>query len=119
MLLQALALGIAFRFALHIEPNSQGIYIVEYLFVTLSVGPIFLFFFFPTTSNAQPCAFIASDYILLGRLVRYLESGKHLLVSPNRITITFVISDVATFLIQVGGLGHLSWPPRLNQIPSH
>ncbi|KAH9977784.1 RTA1-like protein [Lactifluus volemus] len=80
------ALGIAFRFAMHIKPDSQGIYIVEYLFVILS-----------------PCAFIASDYILLGRLARYLESGKHLLISPNRITITFVISDVTTFLIQVLG----------------
>ena len=32
------ALGISIRFALHLHPDSQGLYIVEYLFVVLSVG---------------------------------------------------------------------------------
>ncbi|KAI0254690.1 RTA1 like protein-domain-containing protein [Lactifluus subvellereus] len=80
------ALGIACRFALHVKPESKGIYIVEYLFVILA-----------------PCAFIAADYVLLGHLARFLGSGKHLLVSPKRITIIFVISDVTTFLIQALG----------------
>lgn len=35
--LQAFALGIGFRFGLHIKPESSGLYIVEYLFVILSV----------------------------------------------------------------------------------
>jgi len=81
-----LALGIACRFGLHVKPDSEGIYIAEYFFVTLS-----------------PCAFIASNYVLLGRLARYLGSGKHLLIPASRITITFVISDVTTFLIQATG----------------
>ncbi|KAI0268259.1 RTA1 like protein-domain-containing protein [Gloeopeniophorella convolvens] len=80
------ALGIGCRFGLHVQPESQGIYIVEYLFIILS-----------------PCAFIAANYVLLGRLARFLNSGNHLLVSPNRITITFLISDIITFLIQATG----------------
>lgn len=79
------ALGIACRFGLHVKPDSKGIYIAENLFVIL-----------------PPCAFIAADYILLGRLARYIGSGKHLVIPPSRITITFVISDTTTFLIQVG-----------------
>jgi len=80
------AIGFACRFVLHVKPDSRGIYIAEDFFVILS-----------------PCAFIAADYVLLGRLATYLGSGKHLLVSPSRITITFVISDITTFLIQATG----------------
>ena len=32
------ALGISIRFGLHLHPDSQGLYIVEYLFVVLSVS---------------------------------------------------------------------------------
>ena len=105
--MQAFALGIACRFALHVKPDSRGIYIAEDFFVILSVSLLFEHFWFEprATSNVQPCAFIAANYVLLGRLARYLGSGKHLLVSPNRITITFVISDITTFLIQVGESG--------------
>ncbi|KAF9485300.1 RTA1-like protein [Pholiota conissans] len=81
------ALGIATRFGLHSNPQSKGIYIVEYLFVVLS-----------------PCAFIAADYVLLGRIAKHLNADKHLLVSSRRITIVYVSSDISTFLIQaVGG----------------
>ncbi|PPR07047.1 hypothetical protein CVT26_005248 [Gymnopilus dilepis] len=66
------ALGLAFRFGLHSHPESKGIYIVEYMFVVLS-----------------PCAFIAADYVLLGRLAKHLNADKHLLVRSRRITITF------------------------------
>jgi preprotein translocase subunit SecG len=80
-------LGLATRFGLHKNPQSHGLYIVEYLFVVLS-----------------PCAFIAADYVLLGRIASYLGTDQYLLVSSRRITITFVSSDVTTFLIQaVGG----------------
>lgn len=36
---EAFAFGIAMRFGLAVHPESKGIYIVEYLFVVLSVGP--------------------------------------------------------------------------------
>ena len=37
----------------------------------------------------------------MGRLARYIGSDKHLLISPQRITLVFVISDISTFLVQV------------------
>ncbi|KAH9482709.1 Protein RTA1 [Psilocybe cubensis] len=78
---------LSFRFGLHVHPQSKGIYIMEYLFVVLS-----------------PCAFIAADYVLLGRLAKHLNADKHLLVPSRRITIAYVGSDITTFLIQaIGG----------------
>ncbi|KAF9567334.1 RTA1-like protein [Agrocybe pediades] len=81
------AMGIAFRFGLHDNPQSKGLYIAEYLFVVLS-----------------PCAFIAADYVLLGRISKHLNADQHLLVPSRRITMVFVASDITTFLIQaIGG----------------
>ncbi|KAG7449130.1 uncharacterized protein BT62DRAFT_979190 [Guyanagaster necrorhizus] len=71
------------RFGLHTHPESKGIYIVEYLFVVLS-----------------PYAFISANYVLLGRLSRYLRAPEHLLINPPRITAVF---NVTTFLIQATG----------------
>jgi len=82
------AVGIALRFGLHSNPDSNGLYIAEYLFVTLS-----------------PCAFIAAEYILLGRLAVYLKEENQLAVSPRRITPLFIASDITTFLIQAAGGG--------------
>lgn len=57
---------------------------MQYLFVTLS-----------------PCGFIAAEYVLLGRMAKWLGGDRHLLIRPQRITLAFVLSDVTTFLIQV------------------
>ncbi|CAD6568828.1 MAG: hypothetical protein TREMPRED_004789 [Tremellales sp. Tagirdzhanova-0007] len=82
-------LGIVFRLIFRTNPHSTGIYILEYLFVVLS-----------------PCAFLAGDYILLGRLVLYLDAPQYLRpLKPKAISWTFVISDVITFLIQAAGGG--------------
>jgi len=83
----AFFIGLVFRFVLHNRPDSKGAYIVEYLFVVLS-----------------PCAFIAAEYVLLGRLALDLNAAEHLVISPRRVTPLFVASDITTFLIQaVGG----------------
>jgi hypothetical protein len=74
------------RYGLHEHPDSKGIYIIEYLFVVLS-----------------PCAFIAGDYILLAHLAPYVRTPEYLLITPRRITLFFVLSDVTTFLIQATG----------------
>ncbi|KIY73997.1 RTA1-domain-containing protein [Cylindrobasidium torrendii FP15055 ss-10] len=84
----AFSLGLGLRFALNKFPESTSYYIVYYLFVVLS-----------------PCAFIAADYVLLGRLARHLGADEFLLVTPRKITITFVSSDIITFLIQAAGGG--------------
>jgi len=80
------ALGIGLRFGLHVQPDSRGLYITEYLFVVLS-----------------PCAFIAADYVLLGRLAKYLGADQHLIVSSQKITRVYIASDIITFLIQAAG----------------
>ncbi|KZP32996.1 RTA1-domain-containing protein [Athelia psychrophila] len=98
------ALGLAMRFGLHTNPEGKGLYIVEYLFVVLS-----------------PCAFIASNYVLLGRLARYLHTPHHLLVPARRITLLFLSSDITTFLIQAAG-GSLTISannPKQNLAGSH
>ena len=78
-------------------------YILYYLFVTLS-----------------PCGFIAAEYVLLGRIARWVNGDRHLLISPRRITLVFVLSDVTTFLIQGGGSGlSISNSPSMRDIGSH
>lgn len=67
-----LALRISFRNGVH----SLGGYIAMYMFVVLS-----------------PCAFLAADYILLGRIVQYLHGEKYLLLPPGKVSWFFVISD--------------------------
>lgn len=75
---------------------------MEYLFTVLSVRfDLETFVNLVLTLCAQPCAFIAAEYILLGRLARHLQCDKYLMVAPRRITITFISSDITTFLIQV------------------
>ena len=83
--LVAFAIGIATRFGLHSTPDAgEAIYIVEYPFVVLS-----------------PCAFIVADYVLLGRMSRHLDCAKYLMIPARRVTIIFILSYIATFLIQV------------------
>ncbi|KAJ7490393.1 RTA1-like protein [Mycena galericulata] len=83
------AFGLGTRFGLHVHPESKGLYICQYLFFG--------------SSSSTACAFIASEYVLMGRLARFLECDKHLMVSPRRITTVFVSSDITTFLIQAAG----------------
>ncbi|KAG6865305.1 hypothetical protein C0991_003607 [Blastosporella zonata] len=82
------AFGLALRFGLHMHPDSLNLYIVQDMFVVLS-----------------PCAFIAADYVLLGRIAAHHGLGKHLLIPARKITRAFVISDISTFLIQAAGGG--------------
>ncbi|RDX56235.1 RTA1-domain-containing protein [Lentinus brumalis] len=97
------AVGFGVRFGLHVDPDSQGKYIAYYLFIVLS-----------------PCAFIASEYMLMGRLARYIKSNKHLLIRPQRITVVFVASDVTTFLVQAAGaLLSISKNQKLSKTGEH
>jgi hypothetical protein len=83
------AIGLVLRIIFRNQLHSQGVYIAMYLFVVLS-----------------PCAFLAGDYILLGRIAGHLDGARYLRpLKPNLISWTFVISDVITFLIQAAGGG--------------
>lgn len=99
----AMALGFGIRFGLHSDPQSLGIYIGQYLFVVLS-----------------PCAFIAANYVLLGRLARHLDCVPFLIVPAHLLTRIFVTSDVITFLIQAsgGGVSAAANDPHTNLIGS-
>lgn len=97
------AIGFGLRFALHAHPDSSGIYIVEYLFIVLS-----------------PCAFIAADYVLLGRLATFLACGEYIPLPLSRVTRVFVISDISTFLIQAAGGGStISHNPNVALVGEH
>ncbi|KAG2341358.1 RTA1-domain-containing protein [Suillus weaverae] len=79
-------MGFGFRFALHYNPDSLGIFIAEYLMIVLS-----------------PCFFIAANYVLLGRLAREIDCVHQVLLPVRRLTLIFVLSDVTTFVIQAAG----------------
>lgn len=79
-------IGFGFRFALHYNPDSLGIYIAEYLMIVLS-----------------PCFFVATNYVLLGRLAREIDCVHRVLLPVRRLTLIFVLSDVTTFIIQAVG----------------
>ncbi|KAG1768151.1 RTA1 like protein-domain-containing protein [Suillus occidentalis] len=79
-------IGFGFRFTLHYNPDSLGIYIAEYLMIVLS-----------------PCFFIAANYVLLGRLAREIDCVHQVLLPVRRLTLIFVLSDVTTFVIQAVG----------------
>ncbi|KZV97419.1 RTA1-domain-containing protein [Exidia glandulosa HHB12029] len=78
--------GFAMRLVLARSPESRNAFIVQ-----------------STLTVLTPCAFIAVDYMLLGRIARFLGTEKHMIVMPSRITKIFIFSDVATFMIQATG----------------
>ena len=78
------AVGIVLRFPLRTHLTSRNLFIVENLLVIVA-----------------PCGFIATEYMILGRLSAWLRCTRHLLVPANRITLIFMLSDVVTFLLQV------------------
>jgi hypothetical protein len=88
-------LGFVFRLVLRNNIHSNGVYIVMYLFVVLSVSPSVL----PDLDSSsrgrlQPCAFLAGDYILLGRLVQHLDAPQYLKpLKPGVVSWTFIVSD--------------------------
>ncbi|PAV23663.1 RTA1-domain-containing [Pyrrhoderma noxium] len=78
--------GLVTRYALHGNPQSKNIFIAEYLLIVLS-----------------PCLFIATEYVLLSRLATYLNRPTYMWISPRRVTLVYVVSDVTTFLVQMAG----------------
>jgi hypothetical protein len=111
------AIGLVLRVVLRNNPHSTGLYIVQYLFVVLSVSLSGLASCDPPgrhyvrdgrngglasreengveiKSNPQPCAFLAGDYILLGRIVQHLGAPQYIRpFKPGAISWTFVFSD--------------------------
>ncbi|OCF31122.1 hypothetical protein I317_07557 [Kwoniella heveanensis CBS 569] len=81
--------GIALRLYYRQKPQVTSSYIAMNTVVVLS-----------------PCLFLAADYILLGRLVAYIEGSEYIRpLKPRLVSTVFVCSDVLTFLIQGSGGG--------------
>ncbi|OXG79187.1 integral membrane protein [Cryptococcus neoformans A2-102-5] len=81
--------GFVLRVLLRDNLHNLNLYIVANLFIVLS-----------------PCAFIAGDYILFGRLVQFLEAHHYIRPFKARhISWIFIASDIITFLIQGAGGG--------------
>ena len=121
--------GLVMRIPFRQDPHNKAVYIVQYLFLVLSVSRhrgqsgsvstnsvLVIVVSCPLARSSdrplarsptpQPCAFLAADYILLGRIVSHLNGDSHLKpVKPSKVTLFFVLSDVATFLIQAAGGG--------------
>ncbi|KAH7874399.1 RTA1 like protein-domain-containing protein [Lentinula edodes] len=86
-----MTIGLVLRIAVSHSPYSLALYILEDMLVLLS-----------------PCAFLATDYILLSRLANSLGrdiADDCLLIPSRRITKIFVWSDVITFWVQAFGGG--------------
>lgn len=82
--LLAFAAGIGLRWPLAEDPTQKMLYIAQNTLIVLS-----------------PCGFIAANYVLLGRMARWLKCNSYMLIRPERVTLFFVGSDVVTFLVQV------------------
>lgn len=52
-----------------------------------------------------PAPFAASVYMCLGRIIRSVNGHKHSLISPRKLTLTFVLGEVASFFIPGSGAG--------------
>ncbi|CCO37309.1 Protein RTA1 [Rhizoctonia solani AG-1 IB] len=82
------AIGLFMRLPFGSNPDKLGLYIIMNMFTVLS-----------------PCAFIATVYMLLGRLALYLDADEYLLVKSRIITKLFLTSDIVTLLVQAAGGG--------------
>lgn len=82
-------IGLALRLGVRQNLHSTGLYIAQYLFVVLSVSHTYKYI-----ADWQPCAFLAGDYILLGRLVSYFDASAYLKpLKPGWVSWAFIISD--------------------------
>ncbi|THU89873.1 hypothetical protein K435DRAFT_573707, partial [Dendrothele bispora CBS 962.96] len=53
--------------------------------------------------SCSPAAYLAFNYIVYGRLLRFNIGSRHSLIRPNWIAAFFITSDVSTFVIQAAG----------------
>ncbi|BGP14631.1 hypothetical protein JCM10213_002201 [Rhodosporidiobolus nylandii] len=86
-----MTVGFVLRLAYRNSPYSLGLYAIQLLFLLLS-----------------PCAFLATDYVLLKHLAQAMgpEVVKSCLFLPISLVVKlFVWSDVVTFLMQAAGGG--------------
>ena len=79
-------IGYIGRIIAHSNQNSIGIFILQTVLLLIA-----------------PALFAASIYMVLGRLMIFVDGAHLSLIRPSRLTKIFVIGDVLSFLIQSGG----------------
>ena len=86
------AIGYIFRVLLSSNQTSKAIFILEEVLIIVS-----------------PAAFLAFNYVVYGRIISEAVGQRKgfTLVRPNWVSTIFVISDIVTFLMQVGLLIHI------------
>jgi len=85
------AAGFITRIFLIKHPNTMGLLIVSQILIVCS-----------------PAAFLAFNYVLVGRLLKVRIGGHHSPIRSDRLSTIFVISDVSTFMIQAAGSSLMS-----------
>ncbi|KDN35312.1 hypothetical protein RSAG8_11698, partial [Rhizoctonia solani AG-8 WAC10335] len=80
------AAGLFIRIPFGANQDTLGLYIIMNMLTVLS-----------------PCAFIATVYMLLGRLAIHLDADEYLLIKSRLITKIFVTSNIVTLMIQASG----------------
>ncbi|GAA5989625.1 hypothetical protein JCM5350_003199 [Sporobolomyces pararoseus] len=88
-----MVIGFILRVVYNSALDSVGVYAIMTLFILLS-----------------PCAFLATNYMLLTRIARALNAESALFIKASLVTKIFVWCDVFTFLLQGAGGGLSSQP---------
>jgi hypothetical protein len=65
-----------------------------------------------------PVLFAASIYMELARIILLADGEAHALIRPKRLTMTFVLGDVLSFLLQCGGKANPVSRKGIHDVPS-
>ncbi|KAI5850149.1 RTA1 like protein-domain-containing protein [Tricharina praecox] len=85
------AIGYVGRIMSHSDKENLGPYIMQSLLLLVA-----------------PALFAASIYMVLGRLIAYLDAAHHSMIRLNWLTKFFVLGDVLSFMMQGGGGGMMA-----------
>lgn len=72
-----------------------------------------------TLTLLGPTFYAASIYMVLGRLIRLLDAGRHSMINPKWLTKFFLLGDVLSFLSQGGGKYTLPQDQLSHKIVTH
>lgn len=107
----AFAIGCFCRFIPKLSPRSLLMATVEFVGYCArasahnKTGKLMPYIFQNFFILVAPALFAASIYMTLGRIIRSVKAEKHSLVRVTRLTKTFVLGDVMSFLVQGGSAG--------------
>lgn len=98
-----------------IHTNEKPVEIIGYIGRTISTNDLWALGPYIVQSILlliAPAFFAAAIYIVLGRIIRFVDGERHSLIRLKWLTKIFVTGDVAAFLLQMAG--KLSTLPRVS-----